>query len=36
MNLDTHSKMPSGMLLLDQGIPLAATGHMSTNAAFKV
>jgi hypothetical protein len=36
MNLDAHSKMPSGMLLLDQGIPLAAARHVSTNAAFKV
>jgi hypothetical protein len=35
MNPDAHSKMPSGMLLLDQGIPLAAAGHMPTNAALK-
>ena len=27
--------MPLGVLLLDQGIPLAAAGQMSTNAALK-
>jgi hypothetical protein len=35
MNLDAHSKMPLGVLLLDPGIPSAAAGHMSTNAALK-